>query len=196
MPEDLLQVVDIAAAAQVVDRKPVAEIVEPEWPIDQAALDGAPHRGRELIGDPAVTVALVVPEHPSRMQVCRCADYCADSLHAFVKANAATGVTAKTDGWSGYPGMPEVTHEPHVIGSTAAHVILPWIHRVFSNLKTWALGVYHGLRRKHLQAYLDEFVFRFNRRRSRHAAFRRLLGFSVTMPPATYNMLIAPEAKG
>ena len=48
----------------------------------------------------------------------------------------------------------------------AAHIVLPWIHRVFSNLKTWALGVYHSLRRKHLQSYLDEFVFRFNRRRT------------------------------
>jgi hypothetical protein len=40
------------------------------------------------------------------------------------------------------------------------------LHRIFSNLKVWALGVYHGLRRKHLQSYLDEFVFRFNRRRT------------------------------
>jgi ISXO2-like transposase domain len=45
----------------------------------------------------------------------------------------------------------------------AAHIVLPWVHRIFSNLKVWALGVYHGLRRKHLQSYLDEFVFRFNR---------------------------------
>ena len=58
----------------------------------------------------------------------------------------------------------------------AAHVVLPGIHRVFSNLKTWALGVYHGLRRKHLKAYLDEFVFRFNRRHTRHASFASLLG--------------------
>ena len=54
------------------------------------------------------------------------------------------------------------------------------------------LGVYHGLRRPHLQAYLDEFVFRFNRRRTRHAAFRTLLGIT----PATYNMSIKPEAQG
>ena len=42
-----------------------------------------------------------------------------------------------------------------------------WVHRIFSNRKVWAFGVYHGLRRKHLQSYLDEFVFRFNRRRTR-----------------------------
>ena len=48
----------------------------------------------------------------------------------------------------------------------AAHVVMPAIHRVFSNLKTWGLGVYHGLRPKHLKAYLDEFTFRFNQSRS------------------------------
>ncbi len=78
----------------------------------------------------------------------------------------------------------------------AAHIVLPWAHRVFANLKTWALGVYHGLRRPHLQAYLDEFVFRFNRHRIHHAAFRTLLGIGVSIAPATYDMLIKPEAQG
>src|SRR5512132_3380829 len=76
----------------------------------------------------------------------------------------------------------------------AAHVVLPWAHRLFANLKAWALGVYHGLREKHLQSYLDEFVFRFNRRRTRHAAFRSLLGIAVVLKHVTYNMLIQPEA--
>jgi hypothetical protein len=76
----------------------------------------------------------------------------------------------------------------------AAHVDLPWVHRVFANLKTWALGVYHGLRRPYLQAYLNEFVFRFNRRRTPHAAFRTLLGIGMRIKPATYTMLIEPEA--
>ena len=67
----------------------------------------------------------------------------------------------------------------------AAHVVLPWTHRVFSNLKTWALGVYHGLRDKHLQSYLDEFVFRFNRRRSRHAAFSSLFTIALAAKPVT-----------
>lgn len=75
------------------------------------------------------------------------------------------------------------------------HEFLPWIHRVFANLKTWALGVYHELRRRHLQAYLDEFVFRFNRRHSRHAAFRRLLGLNTKVQTITYKMLVAPEAE-
>src|SRR5205085_6583965 len=83
--------------------------------------------------------------------------------------------------------------DPHVVGSMAAHIVLPWTHRVFANLKRWALGVYHGLRRKHLQTYLDEFVFRFNRRRARHAAFRSLLCIAAVHSPLSYNMLILPE---
>ena len=73
----------------------------------------------------------------------------------------------------------------------AAHVVLPWVHRAFANAKRWALGVYHGLREKHLQAYLDQFVFRFNRRHTPAAAFERLLGLSLTLQPATYQMLIS-----
>jgi hypothetical protein len=73
----------------------------------------------------------------------------------------------------------------------AAHVVLPWVHRVFANAKRWALGVYHGLRRKHLQSYLDEFVFRFNRRRTPAAAFTRLLDLSLAHQPTTYQILIS-----
>jgi ISXO2 transposase-like protein len=80
----------------------------------------------------------------------------------------------KSDGWSGYPGAPGVDHHPHTVGAMAAHVLLPAVHRVISNLKRWALGVYHGLRPKHLAAYFEEFVFRFNRRKNRHAAFATL----------------------
>ena len=112
---------------------------------------------------------------PGRLRLAEIADYSAGSLHGFLKANLAPGATARTDGWSGYPGTRDINHDPHVIGKMAAHIVLPWAHRIFSNLKVWALGVYHGLRRKHLQSYLDEFVFGFNRRQTRHAAFRSLL---------------------
>jgi hypothetical protein len=58
------------------------------------------------------------------------------------------------------------------------------------------MGVYHGLRRGHLNAYLDEFVFRFNRRNSPHAAFRTILSIGMAIKPASYKMLIAQEAAG
>lgn len=131
---------------------------------------------------------------PGRIRLQEVPDYSAASLHPFLAANLAPGATAKTDGWSGYPGAPGVHHDPHTVGRMAAHIVLPWTHRVFSNLKTWALGVYHGLRREHLQSYLDEFVFRFNRRDHRHASFRSLLGIAAGHAPLTYKMLVSPEA--
>ena len=156
-----------------------------------------PHGGRGRSAEAKMLVAAAVEVtdgRPGRLRLAQVADFSAASLHAFVKANVQPGATAKTDGWSAYADAPGVQHDPHVVGTMAAHIVLPWTHRVFSNLKTWALGVYHGLRRKHLQAYLNEFVFRFNRRRTRHAAFRSLLGIAVALRPATYNMLIQPEA--
>jgi ISXO2-like transposase domain len=72
-------------------------------------------------------------------------------------------------------------------------VVLPWTHRVFANLKRWALGVHHGLPAKHLQSYLDAFVFRFSRRQTRDAALRSLLDITTMIKPVSYKMLISPE---
>jgi len=71
---------------------------------------------------------------------------------------------------------------------------MPWIHRVFSNLKRWALGVCHGFREKYLHAYLNEFVFGWNRRRSYKSAFDRLVGISVGIARATCAYIIATVA--
>lgn len=155
-------------------------------------------RGRSHQGKILVVGAVEVQDDgagPGRIRLQEIPDYSAGSLHAFLGAHLAPGATAKTDGLPSYGGAPSVRHDAHVIGKMAAHIVLPWVHRVFSNLKVWALGVYHGLRRKHLQSYLDEFVFRFNRRRTRHAAFRSLLGIGAGHAPFSYKMLISPEAK-
>jgi transposase-like protein len=118
------------------------------------------------------------------------ANYAARSLGSFVAAAIAEGSTVVSDGWSGYARLKDVQHDHKLVGPMAAHLVLPWVHRVFANAKRWALGVYHGLRRKHLQRYLDEFVFRFNRRRTPAAAFARLLSLAVTHNPTTYQMVI------
>jgi hypothetical protein len=145
-------------------RQPLAGLVEvDETEIPCRAKDDPPTGagGRSGQGQLLIAGAVEVrPGGPARIRLAAIEDFSARSLHAFLAADLAPGATAKTDGWSGYPGAPGVDHEPHVIGPMAAHVVLPWVHRVFANLKTWALGVYHGLRRPHLQAYLDEFVFR------------------------------------
>jgi len=72
----------------------------------------------------------------------------------------------------------------------AAHVLLPWIHRAFSNLKRWFIGTLHGVRKQHLQRYLDEFTFRWNRRRHTKTAFDSLLGLATRMRHASYRDLI------
>ena len=85
---------------------------------------------------------------------------------------------------------PEIGPDRPAKGNSAASPTSSTIPRIFVS---WARGVYHGLRRKHLQAYLDEFVFRFNRRKTRHAAFRSLFRLATNAEPITYSMLIEPE---
>lgn len=93
---------------------------------------------------------------------------------------------ANCDGHRSYPGLTDYRHDPRVVGTMAGHVALPWIHRVFSLVKRWALGTYHGLRRKHVDTYLNEFVFRYNRRFYRHASFETMLGLATHNQPAGY----------
>ena len=70
--------------------------------------------------------------------------------------------------------------------------LAPHIHRVFGNLKAWLLGIHHGVDPKYLQAYLDEFVFRFNRRGHPMVAFRSLLGIVTAKNPHTLRQLTKP----
>ena len=177
------------------EREPLAGLVE----VDETSLSfrtkddpvtakpGRSHEGRLLIAG----AVEIVGKGPGRVRLTVIGDYSAATLNAFVAGNVAAGSTVVSDGWSGYATLTDVKHDPRVIGDAPAHLVLPWIHRVFANAKRWALGVYHGLRRQHLQTYLDEFVFRFNRRRNPAAAFERLLGLSLTLQPATYQMLIS-----
>ena len=83
-----------------------------------------------------------------RIRLAMIADNSAASLEAFVRANVKPGATLLTDGHSSYPGLTDYRHDPRVVGKMAGHAVLPWIHRVFSLMKRWGLGTYHGLRRK------------------------------------------------
>ena len=96
------------------------------------------------------------------------------------------GTTLLTDGHASYPGLTGYRHDPRVVGNMAANIVLPWIHRAFALLKRWGLGTYHGLRRKHIDTYINEFVFRYNRRFYRHVSFETLLGIATHHPPANY----------
>jgi len=107
-------------------------------------------------------------------------------IHAFIKANIAPGATLITDGHASYLGLADYRHDPRVVRNMAAHIPLKWIHRVFALLKRWGLGTYHGLRRQHLDTYLNEFVFRYNRRFYRHVSFETILGLAIHRSPVSY----------
>ena len=123
------------------------------------------------------------------------ADNSAASLEAFVRANVKPGATVITDGHASYPGLAsDYRHDPRVVGVMAANIVLPWSHRAFALMKRWALGTYHGLRRKHVDTYLDEFVFRYNLRFYRHASFETMLGLAADHAPSTYRDIVGRES--
>lgn len=115
----------------------------------------------------------------------------ASTIKKFLGTNVAKGSFVRTDGWRGYShnAMMDYKHEKHIQGELKAHQLAPHIHRVFSNLKTWLTGTHHGVDPKYLQGYLDEFVFRFNRRQVPMAAFQTLLGITSTKSPVSLKKL-------
>ena len=118
---------------------------------------------------------------------------------AFVEHSVAPGSIVLTDGWKGYLPLRRrgYDHRPKTQGvATNAARLFPRIHRVFSNLKTWLRGTHHGVSPEHLPYYLDEFVFRFNRRRTPMAAFQSLLGLTSQHQPLPHNMLYGGEQTG
>ena len=110
------------------------------------------------------------------------------SIGQFLMQNVAEGSTIRTDGWKGYSktALANYRHGQSP-GARAAHM-----HRAFGNLKTWLNGTHHGVDSKYLQAYLDEFVFRFNRRKTPMAAFQTLLGIATCKSPQTLTDLKEP----
>jgi transposase-like protein len=102
--------------------------------------------------------------------------------------------TVFTDAWQGYAGLPRrgFRHRSETQGSgDRATELLPWAHTIFSNLKTWLRGTYHGVSKKHLGRYLCEFEYRFNRRRVEHALFEQVIRAAATASPSPYALITA-----
>lgn len=117
-----------------------------------------------------------------------------DSLVGFIGDVVQPGSTIRTDGWSGYNELEslEYNHEITVISHSEdqAHVSMPGVHRIAALLKRWILGTHQGsFSENHLQSYLEEYTFRFNRRlsKNRGLVFRRLLEWAVCTSPVTKN---------
>jgi transposase-like protein len=132
-----------------------------------------------------------------RLRLAVVPDVSARSLGDFLGRNVARPATIATDGWSGYAGLDTAGygHEPLNLSATwgDAALRLPAIHLVFGLAKRWLLGTHHGaVRQKHLPAYLDEFVFRFNRRTAKNLSHRfgRVIEHAIRIEPTTYRALV------
>ena len=132
-----------------------------------------------------------------RLKVVKSADE--KTIRTFLDDNLKPGSKVQTDGWRGYSETALLDYR-HVVkvqdSPQSASRLAPHIHRVFSNLKTWLLGTHHGVDPKYLQVYLDEYVFRFNRRQTPMAAFQTLLGISSTKAHLSMQNLRHPETTG
>jgi len=115
------------------------------------------------------------------------------TLEKFVKGSIAPRSQITTDGWQGYDGLRALGYRHKAVVMDGDHekadAWLPMIHIVFSNLKTWLLGTHHGVSPQHLQSYLDEYVFRFNRRFYPFNAFNSVLGIGAQDRSLTYREL-------
>jgi transposase-like protein len=178
------------------DRDPLQAEVE----VDESYIGGPEvglRGGRQLLDKALVVAAVEVRGRASgrvRLQVVPNAS--GPALTGFVQAQVAAGAIVRTDGWQGYASLTALgyCHRPRTQRHPAlAERILPRVHRVFGNLKTWLRGTHHGVGPQHLQGYLDEFTFRFNRRRTPMAAFQTLLGLATLHGPTSYNRLYRSE---
>ena len=184
-----------------------------EWPveIDECFVGGATRGEGEGVHHKTVVIGAVEvrrregkvngKSHDSRkvyagrLRLAVVADRSAKSLVPFITRNVVVGAKVKTDAHDGYRDFSErhgYSHESFVMRGDPkrAEKHLPMIHRVFGNLKTWLDGTHHGrVEPQHLQAYLNEFVFRFNRRFYPMNSFNSILGISSHVVSPTYVQL-------
>lgn len=190
--------------------RPGRDLLSGTIEMDEAYLggleEGAPGRGtrrKALIGVAAEEDGRGI----GRIRLQRLEDASGQSLEGFIRASVVLGSVIHTDGWSGYSGVTKLgyAHQITVVKGKPADELLPRTHRVISLLKRWLLGTHQGaVGHKHLDYYLDEFTFRFNRRTStsRGKLFYRLAQQAMLVEPRTYRMFVdqtipvAPKHKG
>lgn len=159
--------------------------------------------GRETVSKSIVVVAAEESGNAiGRIRLRRVRDVSAASLLPFVVEVIEPGATVHTDGWSGYRRLAKkgYTHKVTNISRSEelAHELMPRVHRVAALLKRWILGTHQGsVSDKHLDYYLDEFSFRFNRRTSRHRGklFYRLMQQAAAIEPTTYADVVGRSPK-
>ena len=171
---------------------------------EEPDLRGGRAKGKKSLVGIAVEVA--EPKGLGRCRMAILTDASAASLHPFVTAHVESGAKVITDAWQGYSGINELGYTRDRRSQRAARLrgedgygLLRGVHRVASLAKRWLLGTHQGsVDDAYLQSYLDEFVFRFNRRTSRSCGlvFHRVLELAVGHEPVRYSDLILnPKSK-
>jgi transposase-like protein len=181
--------------------RPERERLTGEIEIDETYVGGPEEgkRGRETENKAIVAIATEKRGHAiGRIRLRRIEDVSAENLLRFIRETIEPGATIHTDGWRGYAGLADAGYPHHVTvvsdGTEQAHEVMPRVHKVAALLKRWLLGTLQGgIQHQHLDYYLDEFTFRFNRRRSkaRGLLFHRLAQQAVAAGPKPYNVIIS-----
>jgi transposase-like protein len=165
---------------------------------EEPGLRGGRARGKKVLT--GIAVEIREPKGIGRCRMAPLADASAASLHPFVTDHVELGTRVITDAWQGYRGLGELGYVHDRRSQRAARArgedpgeLLPAVHRVTSLAKRWLLGTHQGsVDDAHLASYLNEFVFRFNRRssRSRGLVFYRVLELAVHHDPVRYRDLV------
>jgi transposase-like protein len=170
-------------------------ITDRENPISAVGCKNNTHK--VIIG---IAVEILQPKGFGRIRLRKLPSDSKESVRQFIQDSIEPDSIVRTDGSGSYAKLHELgyNHERNVMygSGTPAHVSMAGVHRVAALLKRWILGTHHGsIQPDHLDAYLDEFVFRFNRRASasRGMLFYRRLQQSVVTDPVTYQDLVHPD---
>ena len=149
-----------------------------------------------------IAVEMLQPKGFGRIRIQRIERGDHDNLMPFIKTSIRSGSIIHSDGSPAYLKLKDNGYEHrqtvHLGSTVPAHESMPGVHRVASLLQRWMMGTHHGaVQPGQLDYYLDEYVFRFNRRtsRSRGLLFYRLLQQAVVTPPVTYQNVVEKRAR-
>ena len=166
--------------------------------VDESYIGGkkSGKRGRGAAGKALVViVAQIEGTRIGRIRLRWVPDASAKSLEDAIREGVEPGSTVHTDGWKGYTGLNRIGYIHDVVREEAdvGDSLLPRCHRVASLLKRWMMGTHQGaISHEHLNYYLDEYTFRFNRRTSRHRGklFYRLIQQAVAVEATPYKTMV------
>ena len=180
--------------------RPGRDLLTGRVEVDESYLGGLEEGLRGRLTEEKALIVLAAQEDGKgigRIRMRQIPDASAASLELFLRESVEPGSVVHSDGWPGYSGVTAkgYVHEVTIIKRSpgTASELLPRVHRVFSLLKRWLMGTHQGaVSHKHLDYYLDEFTFRFNRRRSksRGKLFFRLAQQALAVDPAPYDLIV------